>query len=87
MGVHEPQVIATVHDGVKSAHRALESRHRQCRTSSHPPSFVKEPSRLGPEHLELVARVGDVEHKVQRPTQQLGQCGLAGVFELISCMA
>ena len=35
--------------------------------------IVKEPGRLGLGHWRLVPRIGHVEHKVQRPTQQLGQ--------------
>ena len=41
--------------------------------ASIPPSVVKEPYQLGLDDWHLTPRVGDIEHKVQRPTQQLGQ--------------
>ena len=39
----------------------------------HPSRVIKERCRLGLGHWHLALRIGYVEHKVQRPTQQLGQ--------------
>src|SRR5262245_10174300 len=39
----------------------------------HQPCVVKEPCRLSLGHWHFALCIGHVEHKVQRPTQQLGQ--------------
>src|SRR5215470_12360373 len=40
----------------------------------HPSRVIKERCRLGLGPWHLALRIGYVEHKVQRPTQQLGEC-------------